>query len=107
MSISVMKKLFAIFVAMCYLAIGCQRFDYNAVLDQLRDHENRIEQLETECKRLNSNVEAMQVVLEALAANDYVTDIVKIMENGVEVGYSITFAKGGTVSIYHGVNGND
>ncbi len=102
-----MKKLFAIFVAMCYLAIGCQRFDYNAVLDQLRDHENRIEQLETECKRLNSNIEAMQALLQALAGNDYVTDIVKIMENGVEVGYSITFAKGGTVSIYHGVNGSD
>ena len=106
MSISVMKKLFAIFVAMCYLAIGCQRFDYNAVLDQLRDHENRIEQLEADCRRLNSNIEALQAVLEALQCNDYVTDIVKIMEDGIEIGYSITFAKGGSVNIYNGANGS-
>lgn len=101
-----MKKLFAIFVAMCYLAIGCQRFDYNAVLDQLRDHENRIEQLEADCRRLNSNIEALQAVLEALQCNDYVTDIVKIMEDGIEIGYSITFAKGGSVNIYNGANGS-
>ena len=107
MSISVMKKLFAIFVAMCSLAIGCQRFDYNAVLDQLRDHENRIEQLETECKRLNSNIEAMQALLQAVQSNDYVTEVTKLIEDGIEVGYSIRFAKGGAVTIYHGSKGED
>lgn len=107
MSISVMKKLFAIFVAICSLAIGCQRFDYNAVLDQLRDHENRIAQLETECKRLNSNIEAMQALLQAVQSNDYVTEVTKLIEDGIEVGYSIRFAKGGAVTIYHGSKGED
>ena len=107
MSISVMKKLFAIFVAICSLAIGCQRFDYNAVLNQLRDHENRIEQLETECKRLNSNIEAMQALLQAVQSNDYVTEVTKLIEDGIEVGYSIRFAKGGAVTIYHGSKGED
>ena len=27
------------------------------------------------------------------------------MEDGVEIGYSITFAKGGTINLYHGSNG--
>jgi hypothetical protein len=56
---------------------------------------------------LNSNVKAIQTILTALEQNDYVTDIVKVMEDGVEVGYSITFAKGGTVTIYHGTDGTD
>ena len=91
-----------------FLAVlSCGRFDHEEILEQLRDHENRIQQLEAECRKLNSNVEAMQAVLEALEGNDYVTDIVKIMEEGVEVGYSITFAQSGTVTIYHGSNGSD
>ena len=87
-------------------ALSCQRFDYESILEQLRDHESRIEQLEADCRRLNSNIEAMQAVLEALQSNDYVTDIVKITEAGVEIGYSITFAKGGNVNIYNGANGS-
>ena len=72
-----MKRVFLI--ALSFIAvISCNKFDYETILEQLRDHESRIEQLEADCRMLNSNVEAMQVVLEALAGNDYVTDIVKI-----------------------------
>ena len=102
-----MKKVFAIFVAIFTLITGCQRFDYESILEQLRDHESRIEQLETECKRLNSNIEAMQSLLLAIQNNDYVTEVTKLMENGIEVGYSIRFAKSGEVTIYHGSKGED
>ena len=52
-------------------------------------------------------MEAIQTILKALEQNDYITDITKITEAGVEIGYSITFAKGGTVNIYHGSNRAD
>ena len=100
-----MKKLFTIFLAVLLAIVSCNRYD--EIWEQLRDHEERIQKLEALCNRLNSNIEAMQAVLTAMEQNDYVTDIVKVMENGVEVGYSITFAKGGTVTIYHGTNGAD
>ena len=99
-----MKKFLTIIIAIL-TATSCTNLD--EVWAELREHEERIERLETECLRLNSNIEAVQTVLEALQSNDYVTDIVKIMEEGVEVGYSITFAKGGTVNIYHGADGED
>ena len=99
-------KRFIIYILSLLAALSCQRFDYESVLEQLRDHEERIEQLEADCRRLNSNIEALQAVLEALQCNDYVTDIVKIMEDGIEIGYSITFAKGGSVNIYNGANGS-
>ena len=101
-----MKKLFTtILCSMLLLAVsGCQHED---IWNELREHEQRIEQLEKQCRELNSNVEAIQAILTAIQENDYVTEIMKIMENGVEVGYSITFAKGGTVTIYHGSDGAD
>ena len=90
---------------MLLLAVsGCQHED---IWNELREHEQRIEQLEKRCRELNSNVEAIQAILTAIQQNDYVTEVMKIMEDGVEVGYSITFAKGGTVTIYHGTNGAD
>ena len=100
-----MKQFSYIILTAFSVLVSCNTYDYESILEQLRDHEERIQRLETECLRLNSNIEALQAVLEAMEANDYITDIVKIMENGVEIGYSITFAKGGTVNIYHGADG--
>ena len=100
-----MKKLFTIFFAALLAIVSCNRYD--EIWEQLRDHEERIQKLEALCNKLNSNIEAMQAVLAALEQNDYVTDVVKVVENGIEVGYSITFAKGGTVTLYHGSNGAD
>ena len=100
-----MKQFAYIILTAFSVLVSCNTYDYESILEQLRDHEERIQRLETECLRLNSNIEAVQTVLEALQSNDYVTDIVKIMEDGVEVGYSITFAKAGTITIYHGTDG--
>ena len=100
-----MKKLFTIICTALFLAVSCDR--YEDILAQLRDHEQRIEQLEKECRELNSNVQAIQTSLTAILQNDYITEVMKIMENGVEIGYSLTFAKGGTVTIYHGTDGSN
>ena len=99
-----MKKFISIIITLI-AAISCTNLD--EVWAELRDHEERIQKLEALCNKLNSNVEAIQIILTALEQNDYVTDIVKVVEDGVEVGYSITFAKGGTVTIYHGTDGTD
>ena len=100
-----MKKLLTILCTMLLLATtACQHED---IWDKLNDHEQRIEQLEKQCRELNSNVQALQTALTAIEQGDYVTEIMKIMENGTEVGYSITFAKSGTITIYHGTNGTD
>ena len=90
------------------LAVGaCVRFDDAPIWDKLNEHEERIAELERQCERLNGNVQALQTVLEAVQQNDYVTDVVKVVEAGVEIGYCLTFAKGGTVTVYHGTNGED
>ena len=87
-----MRRFLYIVLAATISFSSCQRNDLDNVWEELREHEERIEELEALCGRLNSNVEALQGIMEALEANDYVTDIARIMEDGVEVGYSITFA---------------
>ena len=93
-----MKKLFIIITAILS-AVSCANLD--EVWEELREHEERIERLETECRRLSSNIDAVQTVLEAIQKNDYATAVTKIMEDGVEVGYSITFAQSGTIEVYN------
>ena len=101
-----MKKILT-YISVLLAVCSCSWFDDSKIWEELREHEERIEKLEALCGRLNSNVEALQGIMKALEANDYVTDITRIMEDGVEVGYSITFAKGGTITVYHGADGAD
>ena len=62
-----MKKLFIIITAILS-AVSCANLD--EIWEELREHEERIEKLETECVRLNRNIEAIQIILEALKEND-------------------------------------
>lgn len=68
------------------------------------------EQLRTLCNQMNTNISSLQSIVEALQKNDYITSCTPLMENGVQIGYTITFAKSGSIIIYHGkdgVNGAD
>lgn len=87
--------------------VSCVNFDDSEIWDKLNEHEQRIKELEEVCGRLNANIDALQAVIIALQENDYVTGVTKICDDGVEIGYSLSFAKGGTVTIYHGQDGKD
>ena len=100
-----MKRFITIIFAFAAV-LSCQRFDYESILEQLRDHEERITKLETLCNQLNSNISAVKTIIEVMQNSDYVTNVMKIVENGAEVGYSITFSKSGTINLYHGADGS-
>lgn len=82
-------------------------YDDTEVLNRLDNVENRVTRLEELCEQLNSNITALQAVVSAVQNYDYVKSIAPIVEDGDEVGYSITFTKSGTITIYHGRNGVD
>lgn len=87
------------------LAAGC--YDDAALWDQIRDHEERIVSLEKLCNQMNTNISSLQAVVTALQDKDYVTNVAPIKENGKEIGYTITFSKSGSITIYHGKDGAD
>jgi len=87
------------------MTLSC--YDDTAVWESINDHEERIKNLETLCTNLNSEIVTLKATIDAIEAGDCVIDVVPLMENGVEVGYAITFAEKGTINIYHGRDGSD
>ena len=102
-----MKIIRLLLIILCTLAFSCQRYDDSAIWDELRDHKERIARLEALCETMNSNISALESIVEALQANDYVTGVTPISEEGQKVGYTITFSKSGAIDIYHGKDGAD
>ena len=65
------------------------------------------EELQTIVNKLNTNVSALQAIVEALQKNDYVTGITPITKDGAEIGYTIDFSKSKSITVYHGKDGAD
>ena len=112
----IMKKLFSyLLLAAMMFIVGCdETFDDSNIWDKLkehdeaiRNHENRIKDLEELCKQMNTNISSLQTIVTALQNNDYVTAVVPITKKGEVVGYTITFAKSDSITIYHGEDGVD
>lgn len=65
------------------------------------------ETLRIMCNKMNTNITSLKSIIEALEDCDYIKSITPVMENGLEIGYTITFAKSNPITIYHGKNGSD
>ena len=57
--------------------------------------------------QMNTNLSSLQNIVTALQNNDYVQSVSPYYENGVQVGYILSFTKSGSVIIYHGKDGTD
>ncbi len=77
------------------------------ILNDIDDLETRVDSLETICSRLNSNVVALQTLVEAQNDNAMISSINAIEQNGIIVGYSIALTNGKTISLYNGANGKN
>ena len=110
-----MKKLFTLFaITLAVMVSSCSKFDDTAIWDKLNeqeetlnDHEKRIAVLEELCRQLNTNIDALQTIVEALEKKDYVTNVSPVREDGEVVGYTISFANSDTITIYNGEDGKD
>lgn len=97
------KRILLLTLLLCGL-FGC-KYDDGPILDKVNDLEGRVSRLEVACGKLNQDLVALQKVVTLLQDNDYVTSVTPLMEQGQQVGYTLTFAKGGPVSIRDGKNG--
>ena len=99
-----MKPFFFVFlISFSVVLPSCHK----AIWDKLNDHEERIAKLELFCNQLNTNINSLQAIVDVINARDYVKDIVPVMENGLVIGYTISFNANNPVTIYNGKNGED
>lgn len=87
------------------LAVSC--YDDSSLWKSVNDHESRLVKLETLCKEMNTNISSLQAIVNASQSGDYIKDVSPVMEGGEEVGYIITFANAGKITIWHGKDGKD
>ena len=104
-----MKRLiyrFCALVALLFASYACT-YDDTEVRQDIENLKDRVTALEKLCKEMNANIDAMAAILEALETHDYITSVTPITKDGETVGYTITFANGEPIAIYHGEDGKD
>lgn len=102
-----MKKLLAFAALFAVVALTSCKYDDDDLWNSVHGLENRVAKLEELCKQMNTNISSLQTIVTALQNNVYVTGTTPLMQDGKEIGYTITFSKGKPITIYHGKDGQD
>ena len=62
------------------------------------------EALRTMCNQMNTNIQSLRDLINVLESRDYIRSVSPLMEDGVQVGYTITFAMSNPITIYTSTN---
>ena len=100
-----MKKLLFLVTLIGVIAFPSCEYDDGKIWDSVHGLEDRVAKLEELCKQMNTNISSLQTIVTALQNNDYVTGVTPVLQNGKEVGYTITFSKSSPITIFHGKDG--
>lgn len=98
-----MKKnvFFAVILLLCLTSC------HKSIWETLNDLDIRVTKLEELCKEMNTNITAVQTIINVQQSGDYITNVTPIMKNGETIGYTITFANHEPITIYNGEDGRD
>ena len=92
------------FVALVITAASCgDDYDDTTLWDKVNDHEERLTALELWQAETNTNIQALQTLL---STTDYITAVTPVLQEGVEVGFTISFLNTPAITIYHGTKGD-
>lgn len=102
-----MKKFAVVilFLFTLFFLEGCT--DVSLSQNDIANLNNKVADIETLCDDINNNIHAIQTILSSYQNGNSITSISPLMFNGKEIGYTIFFVSGDTISIYHGNDGLD
>ena len=86
------------------LLSSCEADDVDEIREELQNHDERIKTLEEWQKSVNSDLHTIKDMLQRVQDNDVVTNISPLSDGS---GYVLTFMKGKSVTIHHGIDGMD
>ena len=81
---------------------GC--YDDTDLVNRMDQAEADIAELQQLVKDINTNISSLVTVVDALKNSDQITSVTPLSDGS---GYTITFSKSGTITIYNGKNGVD
>lgn len=102
-----MKKISTLLIGCLLLFSSCSDYDDVALWNKSMDVDARLSALEELCNQMNTNISSLQTIVNALQDNDYVKSVTPVIQDGKEIGYTITFSKSTSITIYHGKDGSD
>lgn len=104
-----MKKILTYALGTALLVLGACTTSYDdiALWNMTQDMGTRLTTLEELCAQMNSNIEQLQEIVDAVKDKDFIESVAPITFNGKEIGYTINFAHRSPITIYHGTNGTD
>ena len=88
-------------LALCVSFTSC-KYDDSEIWEQVENLLVRVQRLEAACEQQNSNIAALQTLLNGIKDNVYITSVSE-MDN--QKGYFLEFSNGKKVAIYHGEDG--
>lgn len=97
-----LTKSFAIAIAAMMTFTGC--YDDSDLQTRMDQAEKDIAELQQLVKDINTNISSLVTVVDALKNSDQITSVTPLSDGS---GYTITFSKSGTITIYNGKNGVD
>ena len=96
---------------MCLCALGFPScgddYDDTEIRNGIQNLEDRVAALEAWQKSVNTDIKSLQSLVTALESKNFITHVTPVMEGGAEVGYTITFQTGNSITIRHGKNGTN
>ena len=97
-----LTKSLAIAIAAMMTFTGC--YDDSDLQTRMDQAEADIAELQQLVKDINTNISSLVTVVDALKNSDQITSVTPLSDGS---GYTITFSKSGTITIYNGKNGVD
>lgn len=97
-----LTKSLAVAIAAMMTFTGC--YDDSDLQTRMEQAEADIAELQQLVKDINTNISSLVTVVDALKNSDQITSVTPLSDGS---GYTITFSKSGTITIYNGKNGVD
>lgn len=98
-----MKRFLLILASVAALLVcACDKYDDSSLKNQINGLEQRVQNLEDLCSKLNTNIASIQTLLQNIDAKIAIERVVTL-DN--DEGYLITFTNGASITVYNGLDG--
>lgn len=100
----IFKKILSFVSVSALLLAGCQEYDDSEITGRVDNLESQVAELRALVEKLNSNLTSLVTAVDALNNQDEIVSVEKLPAGN---GYTITFRKSGTITVYNGEKGLD